>query len=169
MPPQYKEQTNHQDVKDTVASGGLQTLILFTVIRNQMFLMFLLPVLLLWSSLHTFREVPRFRVLVCGGDGTVGWVLGVLEAVRHKLVCREPPIGIVPLGTGQTSTLISSLSLWRFCRVCTDSAEVRGSGFTEADSQVLKSVLSHQGTTWLVSCVGGQVTVARNPTTSWSL
>lgn len=86
----------------------------FSLIRNQMCLMFLLPVLL-WSSLHTFREVPRFRVLVCGGDGTVGWVLGVLEAVRHKLVCREPPIGIVPLGTGQTSAVISSF--WRFCRV----------------------------------------------------
>jgi len=42
-------------------------------------------------------------VLVCGGDGTVGWVLGVLEAVRHTLVCREPPIGIVPLGTGETN------------------------------------------------------------------
>ncbi|KAM3866733.1 diacylglycerol kinase theta [Diretmus argenteus] len=52
------------------------------------------------AGLHTFRELPRFRVLVCGGDGTVGWVLGVLEAIRHKLVCPEPPIGIVPLGTG---------------------------------------------------------------------
>ncbi|XP_062381306.1 diacylglycerol kinase theta isoform X1 [Sardina pilchardus] len=52
------------------------------------------------GGLHTFREVPRFRILVCGGDGTVGWVLGVLEAIRHKLVCPEPAIGIIPLGTG---------------------------------------------------------------------
>uniref|UniRef100_A0A8C5BHD0 Diacylglycerol kinase n=1 Tax=Gadus morhua TaxID=8049 RepID=A0A8C5BHD0_GADMO len=52
------------------------------------------------AGFHTFREVPRFRVLVCGGDGTVGWVLGVLEAIRHKLACSEPPMGIVPLGTG---------------------------------------------------------------------
>ncbi|XP_035281830.1 diacylglycerol kinase theta isoform X1 [Anguilla anguilla] len=51
-------------------------------------------------GLHTFREVPHFRILVCGGDGTVGWVLGVLEEVRHKLSCAEPAIGIVPLGTG---------------------------------------------------------------------
>ncbi|KAL4641655.1 diacylglycerol kinase theta [Arapaima gigas] len=51
-------------------------------------------------GLHTFRDVPHFRILVCGGDGTVGWVLGVLEEVRHKLACPEPAIGIVPLGTG---------------------------------------------------------------------
>lgn len=55
-----------------------------------------------------FQQVPRFRVLVCGGDGTVGWVLGVLEAIRHKLVCREPPISIVPLGTGQSAFVYSS-------------------------------------------------------------
>lgn len=71
-----------------------------------------LDVLILHGSFHTFREVPRFRILVCGGDGTVGWVLGVLEAVRHKLVCREPPIGIVPLGTGETcSSFVSSQGL----------------------------------------------------------
>ncbi|KAI5623110.1 diacylglycerol kinase theta, partial [Silurus asotus] len=51
-------------------------------------------------GLHTFREVPHFRMLVCGGDGTVGWVLGVLESIRHKLACSEPAISIVPLGTG---------------------------------------------------------------------
>ncbi|XP_072549421.1 diacylglycerol kinase theta [Salminus brasiliensis] len=51
-------------------------------------------------GLHTFREVPHFRMLVCGGDGTVGWVLGVLESIRHKLSCPEPAISIVPLGTG---------------------------------------------------------------------
>ncbi|MGH0136432.1 UNVERIFIED_CONTAM: hypothetical protein FKN15_061187 [Acipenser sinensis] len=51
-------------------------------------------------GLHTFRQLPHFRILVCGGDGTVGWVLGVLEEMRHKLACLEPAIGIVPLGTG---------------------------------------------------------------------
>lgn len=42
----------------------------------------------------------RLRVIVAGGDGTVGWVLGSLsELFVHK---REPvpPTGIIPLGTG---------------------------------------------------------------------
>ncbi|XP_030622172.1 diacylglycerol kinase theta [Chanos chanos] len=51
-------------------------------------------------GLHTFRDVKHFRILVCGGDGTIGWVLGVLEAIRHKLACPEPAISVVPLGTG---------------------------------------------------------------------
>ncbi|XP_059845775.1 diacylglycerol kinase theta-like isoform X2 [Hypanus sabinus] len=52
------------------------------------------------SGLHTFRQVPYFRILVCGGDGTVGWVLGVLEDIRHKLTCPVPPVAVLPLGTG---------------------------------------------------------------------
>ncbi|XP_048639955.1 diacylglycerol kinase theta isoform X2 [Marmota marmota marmota] len=49
---------------------------------------------------HLFSQVPCFRVLVCGGDGTVGWVLGALEEIRHRLACPEPSVAILPLGTG---------------------------------------------------------------------
>uniref|UniRef100_A0A8C5PLV7 Diacylglycerol kinase n=1 Tax=Leptobrachium leishanense TaxID=445787 RepID=A0A8C5PLV7_9ANUR len=49
---------------------------------------------------HTFAHIPYFRILVCGGDGTVGWVLGALEEIRHHLVCPEPSIAVLPLGTG---------------------------------------------------------------------
>ncbi|XP_021908800.1 diacylglycerol kinase 4 isoform X2 [Carica papaya] len=42
----------------------------------------------------------RMRIVVAGGDGTVGWVLGSLGEL-HKLN-REPipPVAIIPLGTG---------------------------------------------------------------------
>ncbi|XP_027281765.1 diacylglycerol kinase theta isoform X3 [Cricetulus griseus] len=49
---------------------------------------------------HLFSQVPCFRVLVCGGDGTVGWVLAALEETRRHLACPEPSVAILPLGTG---------------------------------------------------------------------
>jgi diacylglycerol kinase (ATP) len=35
--------------------------------------------------------------LICGGDGTVSWIISALEKLELK---RWPPIGILPLGTG---------------------------------------------------------------------
>jgi len=39
-------------------------------------------------------------VLACGGDGTVTWVLSELQARRAMFEDGTPPVGIIPMGTG---------------------------------------------------------------------
>ena len=47
-----------------------------------------------------FRHVSRYKILVCGGDGTIGWVLQCLDNVGQDSECESPACAIVPLGTG---------------------------------------------------------------------
>lgn len=37
---------------------------------------------------------------VAGGDGSVGWVLGCLGSLHKQGREPVPPVGIIPLGTG---------------------------------------------------------------------
>lgn len=49
------------------------------------------------SALNDFKELPRLRILACGGDGTVGWILNCLDDVVPS---RQLPVAVLPLGTG---------------------------------------------------------------------
>uniref|UniRef100_A0A0E0K635 Diacylglycerol kinase n=1 Tax=Oryza punctata TaxID=4537 RepID=A0A0E0K635_ORYPU len=42
----------------------------------------------------------KLRIMVAGGDGTVGWVLGCLTDLYRLKREPVPPTGIIPLGTG---------------------------------------------------------------------
>ena len=45
-----------------------------------------------------FRNVPNLKLLVGGGDGTVGWVLSVIDQI--KFLANPPSVAVLPLGTG---------------------------------------------------------------------
>lgn len=49
-------------------------------------------------GLEIYRKITnQMRILVCGGDGTVGWLLSTLDQLNWNIY---PPIAILPLGTG---------------------------------------------------------------------
>uniref|UniRef100_A0A3Q3JK47 Diacylglycerol kinase n=1 Tax=Monopterus albus TaxID=43700 RepID=A0A3Q3JK47_MONAL len=49
------------------------------------------------EGLELYGKVPNLRILACGGDGTVGWILSVLDQLKLH---PQPPVAILPLGTG---------------------------------------------------------------------
>ena len=77
--------------------------------------------------LYMLRDIPKFQILVCGGDGTVGWVLSSLEDIQYKLKCKGPATAVLPLGTGND---LARVLKW-------------GAGYTgEGCFDILKQVMS---------------------------
>ncbi|XP_014254870.1 diacylglycerol kinase eta isoform X2 [Cimex lectularius] len=48
-------------------------------------------------GLQLFKRFDPFRVLVCSGDGSVGWVLSEIDKLNITKQCQ---VGVLPLGTG---------------------------------------------------------------------
>lgn len=57
--------------------------------------------------LYVFRDIKNYKILVCGGDGTIGWVLQCLDNVGQDSQCSSPACAIVPLGTGTVNLMKS--------------------------------------------------------------
>ncbi|XP_075148579.1 uncharacterized protein LOC142222356 isoform X3 [Haematobia irritans] len=85
-----------------VKSGGCQGLELISNFRKLLnpFQVFNLENGGPLPGLYVFRHIPHYKILVCGGDGTVGWVLQCLDNVGQDSECSSPPCAILPLGTG---------------------------------------------------------------------
>ena len=51
------------------------------------------------KALTLFKRVPNLRILVCGGDGTIGWVLSSITSI-FGYNGTMPPVAVWPMGTG---------------------------------------------------------------------
>ncbi|XP_051552446.1 diacylglycerol kinase zeta-like isoform X2 [Myxocyprinus asiaticus] len=49
------------------------------------------------EGLEMYRKVHNLRILACGGDGTVGWILSTLDQLQLN---PSPAVAVLPLGTG---------------------------------------------------------------------
>lgn len=87
----YKNMINPAQVFDIVKSDG-------PAAPYDTFFSVYTPVLPLFArSLKLFSVFPQFRVLVCGGDGTVAWVLQEVHALGLN---DKALVAVMPLGTG---------------------------------------------------------------------
>ncbi|CAF4257408.1 unnamed protein product, partial [Rotaria magnacalcarata] len=51
------------------------------------------------KGLKDNQDVKNLRIIACGGDGTVGWILSALDTTQMQYMDLVS-VGVVPLGTG---------------------------------------------------------------------
>jgi hypothetical protein len=91
------------------------------------------------APLRLFADVPGLRVLVLGGDGSVGWILACLDSLHAAFAAEPgrprhwtpPPVGVLPLGTGEPPRTLRFITCHEpgmtMCRHCTKKEPLRTS------------------------------------------
>ena len=65
-------------------------------------------------AIEMFRHVPNIKLLACGGDGTVGWLLSVLDKVT---IDPPPAVGVLPLGNFEFSRSFLIVLIFKFRKI----------------------------------------------------
>ena len=102
-------------------------------------------------GLKLFEKLDTFRVLVCGGDGSIGWVLTEMDKLNLH---RKAVVGVLPLGTGND---LSQVLGWG--SVCNDDSSVPHiiEQYESASTKMLDrwSVLTYDGPLFLEQPASG--------------
>ncbi|XP_039264039.2 diacylglycerol kinase delta-like isoform X1 [Styela clava] len=93
------------------------------------------------AGLKMFQKFDTFRILVCGGDGSVGWVLTEMDKMNlHK----KAQVGVLPLGTGND---LAQVMGWG--NVCDDDTQVPAilERYERASAKLLDrwSIMTYEG------------------------
>ncbi|XP_076811636.1 diacylglycerol kinase delta-like isoform X2 [Clavelina lepadiformis] len=92
-------------------------------------------------GLQMFRKFDMFRILICGGDGSVGWVLSEMDKLK---LSSKAQVGVLPLGTGND---LAQVMGWG--NMCDDDTQVPSiiERYERASAKLLDrwSVLTYEG------------------------
>lgn len=60
--------------------------------------------------IQKFSKLKNYKILACGGDGTVSYILEVLDKYYKNYTSNRPPVAILPLGIFNSYSLNFSLT-----------------------------------------------------------